>query len=375
MRKRTAFKITEYLERKESKHLNKRQQNYKELNIFFKFSTKKSNKMSRLSYAARIWIQTHRLPNTLTTLMRVISTTAPNPHFSNHEMSLATEALHVLAKSEAMVDSSAPSKSNNNNDLNDVAPVDEAKPTSIKENKLPEMTIVDINSGYGRMDFEDRMAHMDLEERINEAKQNNNPVLPLVRTMPTVVNIDGYGDDMMYEDRPELILPQKMSAKLAEDTAAAKPVGDVAVSVVPMAAEAAPAAKMATQQTIIDAEEAIKAIAVDNSTSEQKFVAASGTMTKNSIDDVEVICEAPVDIDAFANEQEQKQGTVDIDTYGEDERFKLPPIPKERNNVFEFKGIKIIMPKRMLRDSTYRYRLDPSDKDKADDMQICVYEK
>ncbi|XP_039952842.1 uncharacterized protein LOC120769749 [Bactrocera tryoni] len=333
--------------------------------------------MSRLSYAAKIWMQPHRLANNLTTLMRVISTTAPKPNFSSHEMPLANEAAHVLAKSEAVVDSSGPNK-NNSNDLNDVAPIDEAKPTSTKEDKLPEMTIVDINSGYGRMDFEDRMAHMDLEERINEAKQNNNPVLPLMRTMPTVVNIDGYGDDMMYEDMPDLILPRKMSTKVTEqteDAAAAKPLGDGAVSAVPMPAEAVPAAEGPKQETIIDAEEAIKAIGVDNANSEQKFVAVSSTKAKNAIDDVEVICEAPVDIDAFANEQEKKQGTVDIDAYGDDELFKLPPIPKERNNVFEFKGIKIIMPKRMLRDSTYRYRLDPNDKDKADDMQICVYEK
>ncbi|XP_011210044.2 uncharacterized protein LOC105230769 [Bactrocera dorsalis] len=333
--------------------------------------------MSRLSYAAKIWMQPHRLANTLTTLKRVISTTAPKPNFSSHEMPLANEAVHVLAKSEAVVDSSVPNKSNNH-DMNDVVTVDEAKPTTTKEEKLPEMTIVDINSGYGRMDFEDRMAHMDLEERINAAKQDNSPVLPLVRTMPTVVNIDGYGDDMMYENMPDLILPRKMSTKVAEETedgAAAKPVDDGAVSAVPMAAETVPAAKGPKQETIIDAEEAIKAIGVDNASSEQKFAAASSKVAKNTINDVEVICEAPVDIDAFANEEEKKQGTVDIDAYGDDERFKLPPIPKERNNVFEFKGIKIIMPKRMLRDSTYRYRLDPNDKDKADDMQICVYEK
>ncbi|XP_018789204.1 PREDICTED: uncharacterized protein LOC108969120 [Bactrocera latifrons] len=333
--------------------------------------------MSRLSYAAKIWMQPHRLAKTFTTLIRVISTTAPKPNFSNHEIPLANETVNVLAKSEGLTDSSGPNKSNNK-DLNDVAPIDEAKSTSIKEDKLPEMTIVDINSGYGRMDFEDRMAHMDLEERINEAKQNNTPALPLVRTMPTVVNIDGYGDDMMYEDMPDLILPRKITTKVAEqtaDAAAAYPIGDGAVSTMPMAAEAVQVTKGSKQETIIDAEEAIKAIGVDIATSEQKFVAASTTKAKNAMDDVEVICEAPVDIDAFANEEEKKQGTVDIDAYGDDERFKLPPIPKERNNVFEFKGIKIIMPKRMLRDSTYRYRLDPNDKDKADDMQICVYEK
>lgn len=340
--------------------------------------------MSRLSYAAKIWIQPHRLSNPLTKLMRVISTTPPNPNFSNREMPLPTETAHALEKSETVVDSSGRNKTNNNNDSNDFATIDEAKSPSIQENKLPEMTIVNINSGYGRMDFEERMDYMDREDRINEAKEANNvcpnSALPLVRTMPTVVNIDCFGDDMMYEDKEMLILPQKVSTKLAEDTANAQPVGDSAVNAVPMTAEAMPATIISKQETVIETEDATNPVAVDNTTSEQKTVAAemeNPTIAKSAVEasNVEVICEAPVDIDAFANEQEEKQGTVDIDAYGDDERFKLPPIPKDRNNVFEFKGIKIIMPKRMLRDATYRYRLDPSDKDKADDMQICVFEK
>ncbi|XP_011189472.1 uncharacterized protein LOC105216589 [Zeugodacus cucurbitae] len=344
--------------------------------------------MSRLSYAAKIWIQPHRLASTITTLKRVISTTAPNPNFGHRELPLPNETVHVFEKT---TNDSAP-KDINNNDVNDNATIDEGKPPAMKENKLPEMTIVDIDSGYGRMDFEDRMEHMDLVDRINEAKQSNNvdhnTVLPLVRTMPTVVNIDGYGDDMMYE-QPELILPQTTTEEeAAEETAEeAKPVADEVTKAVPMAAEAVAVAIMPQQQTVIDAEEVIdtqeatkETIALENQTSVEKTVeaaSASPTITKttNDASDVEYICEAPVDIDAFANEQEKKQGTVDIDAYGDDERFKLPPIPKDRNNVFEFKGIKIIMPKRMLRESTYRYRLDAADKDKADDMQICVYEK
>ncbi|XP_004531296.1 uncharacterized protein LOC101458578 [Ceratitis capitata] len=342
--------------------------------------------MFRLHYAVKVLIRSHRLPNPLTTVLRVISTTAPKPNFGSLELPWATnEVLHTIEKTEdrAVVNGSGAGKSDNNgSDEKSSKGNDELPKLPVSdEKKLPDVTIVDINGGYGRMDFEDRMEHMDRSDRINEAKQSNNAcgesVIPIIRTMPRVDNIDGYGDDMMYEDKAEWELASKPEVKQEKETDSNSKTTDLTAANTETTAVSDVAYNKSSdtelppkQRLHANRSDEVAEIAVlTHPTSE----ATAATASSNK--EVEIICEAPVDIDAFANEQESKQGTVDINAYEDDERFKLPQIPKVRNNVFVFRGIKIIMPKRMLRDATYRYRLDPSDKDKPDDMQICVFEK
>ncbi|XP_017469331.1 PREDICTED: uncharacterized protein LOC108361259 [Rhagoletis zephyria] len=326
--------------------------------------------MSRLRFAAQMLIQRHKLPAVPTTLTRAISTSASKPNFGNREMPLSGEPVHVaatqfLSEPEVVENSNKQEKSGD-------ATANRSQPT-IKEDTLPAVTIVDVNGGYGRMDFEERMEHMDRVDRINNEKLPSNIatklVLPLIKEIPTVVDIDAYGDDMMYEDKPE---------KQTQSELAAAGNDDVGRSLMPIANDKP---HTPTREREEAKEFMVKAIALPTNAisgenlelvvPEKSISAGNETAVK------ERICVAPVDIDAFPMEEEveKKHGTVDIDTFGDNERRQLPPIPKVRNNVFKFKGITIIMPKRMLRDSTYRYRLDPQDMDKPDDMQICTFEK
>ncbi|KNC30301.1 hypothetical protein FF38_07386 [Lucilia cuprina] len=86
---------------------------------------------------------------------------------------------------------------------------------------------------------------------------------------------------------------------------------------------------------------------------------------------------APVDIDPWSDEELQKGGTVDME-YVEKlkEEIHYPEPPKERSGYYEFEGIKIWLPKKMLTPATYRYRLEEGEEESlADDIRICKFEK
>ncbi|XP_067626237.1 uncharacterized protein [Eurosta solidaginis] len=329
--------------------------------------------MTSLRCVAKMLIKQHRLPRIIASFASAISTSAPKPNLGNHETKMSNESVRIeltklLSEPNVVGGSSIPNKTDEASD-NDCDPkvVNLPKPS---KNEMPAMTIVDINSGYGRMDFEERMDHMDLVDRISDTKLPKSsapPMMPLIRELPSVVNVDGYSDDMMYEDKPEDTQPQPSAIKSpnAESTKSNNGANDKEDSLSPLADEAQRVAETppATQN--------------QEARSDPIMKAGACTPTTTAVDIFDSnICIAPVDIDAFPKEDEVKnQGTVDIDAFGDDECLQLPPIPKVRNNVFQFKGIKVIMPKRMLRDETYRYRLDPTDKDKPDDMHICIFEK
>ncbi|XP_053959579.1 uncharacterized protein LOC128864104 [Anastrepha ludens] len=347
--------------------------------------------MSRLRSAAKMLIQRHSLPSVVTRLARIISTSAPEPHFGSRRMSIPAEPARFTTKQQlpsepnVVMDTINPNKSNDKSNNSDGS-ANVSKPSS-KDSKLPDITIVDINGGYKHMDFEQRMEHMDRADNVNNEEVasdiTSKLILPLERKMSNVVDIDGFGDDMMYEDKSTTeSLPQPTEAAGKEVPGASGVDGSSANSDQQLADTSA------TLQDKPMLAHDVQAVALENSDNGGKIASVA---SKNAINAGEVfagqatdsctssgienICEAPVDIDAFANEEDKLQGTVDIDAYGDSQRMQLPPIPKERNNIFEFKGIKIIMPKRMLRDATYRYRLDPKDKDKPDDIRICVFEK
>ena len=85
---------------------------------------------------------------------------------------------------------------------------------------------------------------------------------------------------------------------------------------------------------------------------------------------------APIDIDAWADDEELFDGTVEEDQVRKDLLpLEYPAIPKERSGIYEFKGLTVTLPKRMLRPETYRYRLGPEDANLPDDMQVCCFEK
>ena len=77
-----------------------------------------------------------------------------------------------------------------------------------------------------------------------------------------------------------------------------------------------------------------------------------------------------------ADDEELFDETVEEDQVRKDLLpLEYPPIPKERSGIYEFKGLTVTLPKRMLRPETYRYRLGPEDADLPDDMQVCCFEK
>lgn len=85
---------------------------------------------------------------------------------------------------------------------------------------------------------------------------------------------------------------------------------------------------------------------------------------------------APIDIDPWTDEELQKGGTVDmeyIQNYQEEIHYPAPP--EERSGYYEFEGIKIWLPKKMLTPATYRYRLDEGEEQTVpDDIRICKFE-
>ncbi|XP_054743522.1 uncharacterized protein LOC129248111 [Anastrepha obliqua] len=344
--------------------------------------------MSRLRSAAKMLIQRHSLPSVVTRLARIISTSAPEPHFGSRRMSIPAEPTRfttkqqLLSEPNVVIDTINPSKSNDKSNSSDGS-ANVPKPSG-KDSKLPDITIVDINGGYKHMDFEQRMEHMDRADNVNNEKVpsdiTSKLILPLERKMSNVVDIDGFDDAMMYEDKSAMeLLPQPTETEVP----AASGVDGCSAN-----SDQQLAYTSATLQDKPMLAHDVKAVALENSDNGGKIASVASKSAINAGEEfdaqatdsctsrgIENICEAPVDIDAFASEEDKLQGTVDIDAYGDSQRMQLPPIPKERNNIFEFKGIKIIMPKRMLRDATYRYRLDPKDKDKPDDIRICVFEK
>lgn len=86
---------------------------------------------------------------------------------------------------------------------------------------------------------------------------------------------------------------------------------------------------------------------------------------------------APVDIDAWIDEELWKAGTVDMECVEKfREEIHYPEPPKERTGYYEFEGIKIWLAKKMLTPATYRYRLEEGEEESLpDDIRICKFEK
>ncbi|XP_030380588.1 uncharacterized protein LOC115628564 [Scaptodrosophila lebanonensis] len=95
----------------------------------------------------------------------------------------------------------------------------------------------------------------------------------------------------------------------------------------------------------------------------------------------------PVDIDGWADYNEDDEGgpTVQNTTenhveIGNDEEYKALQalmVPDEREAHFEYKGIKVQLPKTVHKDKgTYRFRRDPEDFEAVgDDMRLCRFDK
>lgn len=85
-----------------------------------------------------------------------------------------------------------------------------------------------------------------------------------------------------------------------------------------------------------------------------------------------------VDIDPWVDEAISKQGTVDIEmieNYQKDLECIEPPT-SNRSGSYEFQGIKISLPKKILSPATYRYRHDAGGEEVLpDDTRICKFDK
>lgn len=87
---------------------------------------------------------------------------------------------------------------------------------------------------------------------------------------------------------------------------------------------------------------------------------------------------APIDIDPWVDEMLAVEGTVHFDNVAklEKEEIIYPDPPADRDGYYEFKGIKIWLPKRLLSPGTFRYCMDVNTKQFTDDdMRICRFEK
>uniref|UniRef100_A0A1B0A407 Uncharacterized protein n=1 Tax=Glossina pallidipes TaxID=7398 RepID=A0A1B0A407_GLOPL len=86
---------------------------------------------------------------------------------------------------------------------------------------------------------------------------------------------------------------------------------------------------------------------------------------------------APIDINPWVDEMLQTEGTTAFDDVDERKLDEIvyPDPPVEREGSYEFEGIKIWLPKKMMSPGTYRYRMDPGENNLvADDMRICKFE-
>jgi len=84
---------------------------------------------------------------------------------------------------------------------------------------------------------------------------------------------------------------------------------------------------------------------------------------------------APCDINGWEDEEEAKECTVEFEQIEKlRQLYEMPPIPKQRTGVYEFKGIKVILPKGYFSPGTYKYRLTEEDQYLSDDTRVCVFE-
>uniref|UniRef100_A0A1B0C3Y6 Uncharacterized protein n=1 Tax=Glossina palpalis gambiensis TaxID=67801 RepID=A0A1B0C3Y6_9MUSC len=86
---------------------------------------------------------------------------------------------------------------------------------------------------------------------------------------------------------------------------------------------------------------------------------------------------APIDVNPWVDEMLQTEGTTAFDDVDERKLDEIiyPDPPAEREGCYEFEGIKIWLPKKMMSPGTYRYRIDPGETNLvADDMRICKFE-
>lgn len=124
-------------------------------------------------------------------------------------------------------------------------------------------------------------------------------------------------------------------------------------------------------------------VCMDNANSESKPSETEETITTvNSCENFEQIEPvlppiAPIDVDPWTDEEESKACTVDLEAVESlRKEVDYPEPPADRTGVYEFEGLKIWLPKNMLKAETYRYRMSDEDKDQLpDDIRICKFHK
>ena len=103
----------------------------------------------------------------------------------------------------------------------------------------------------------------------------------------------------------------------------------------------------------------------------EKSLAPRDTINATDLSGVQI---APIDVNPWSTEEELAGTVLD---YSEKaiEEIHYPEPPENRSGYYEFEGIKIWLPQKMLSPGTYRYRLDEDEVDTLpDDIRICKFE-